>query len=604
MAQTNLGSKFKLLKGPFEFISSYGTKDGNDIYFATDKGIIKANGVMIGAHAVADASILAGTNTLQINFIDGTDTSVDLSGINLAQTLKEELIGESTDTSVADTIYGAKKFAEDFTKAYVDASINDLDVADISATGQAIIAVGETDGKIHATAGDIAAEHVTIADASGKFTAVNVEAALAELANGAATYSFTKVTDNLPTNVKEAWQLVETKNSTPSNVGDPINIYKDSALLGVKVSKHGIQWTNGNWGTDPTDSSVDVLALAYEDKNGAVQVVELNVGDFLRESEFKDGLQVTNNEVSVKIDSDSEGFLTVSGNGVKLAGVQTAINTAKNELIGDDANSLVGDASVLTLKSLRNKVLNLDGTDVKIATGYAKADTATGVAANDTVNVAFGKVEKQIDSLGADAVKHVTVNGQTADVSNNTASVTIDGADIALDGYAKASAEAAIAATDTVNGALGKLEYKADANKAAIDILNGTDTTAGSVAKSINDAIEGLDVSDTSVANQYVAEVSETDGKISVVRAAIPVIGVEDASEGGKVAINTKLDANSKVSTDKANLTSITLAGYDATAAGVTAASVEATDTLGAAIAKIEAMLSWTVVTADTNAGA
>ena len=110
------------------------------------------------------------------------------------------------------------------------------------------------------------------------------------------------------------------------------------------------------------------------------------------------------------------------------------------------------------------------------------------------------------------------------------------------------------------------------------------------------DAIEGLDVSDASVANQYVAEVSEADGKISVVRAAIPVIGVEDASVASQVAINATLDSNSKVSTDKANLTSITLGGYSTD--GVAAADVAATDTLGTAIAKIEAMLSWTVVTA------
>jgi hypothetical protein len=595
MAQT-LGQKFKLLKGPFELIGSYGLANGNDIYFATDKGIIKANGQMIGAHAVQDASILEGTNTLQINFIDGTNTTVDLSGINLAQTLKNELIGQAGDASNANTIYGAKKYAEDFAKAYADASINGLDVADISTAGQAIIAVGQTDGKIHAIAGNIAAANVTIADASGNFAAETVEAALAELATGAATYSFTKVTDGLANNVLEAWQLVETKNDVSSNVGDPINIYKDSALLGVKVTKSGIQWTNNAWGADPTTGD-DVLALAYEDKNGTVQVVELNVANFLRESEFKDGLQVTSGEVSVKIDANSEDFLTVSSTGVKLDGVQTAINTAKNGLIGTDADSLVGDSSTLTLKSLRNKVLNLDGTDVKIATGYAKADSATGVAANDTVNVAFGKVEKQIDSLGADAVKSVTVNGQNASVTNNNASVTIDGADIALDGYTKGSAEAAIAATDTVNGALGKLEYKADTNKAAIDLLNGPDTSVGSVAKSIKDAIEGLDVSDTSVANQYVAEVSEADGKISVVRAAIPVIGVEDASVASQVAINAKLDSNSKVSTDKANLTSITLGGYSTT--GIAAANVAATDTLGTAIAKIEAMLSWTVVTAD-----
>lgn len=45
------------------------------------------------------------------------------------------------------------------------------------------------------------------------------------------------------------------------------------------------------------------------------------------------GINITNKNVSVKVDTASEAFLTVGEAGVKLSGVQDAINTAKNEAI-------------------------------------------------------------------------------------------------------------------------------------------------------------------------------------------------------------------------------------------------------------------------------
>lgn len=58
-------------------------------------------------------------------------------------------------------------------------------------------------------------------------------------------------------------------------------------------------------------------------------------------------------------------------------------------------------------------------------------------------------------------------------------------------------------------------------NAAAITTLNGADTVSGSVAQKIKAAIDALDVNDTAVTGQFVTKVSETNGKISVTRAAI-----------------------------------------------------------------------------------
>ena len=65
------------------------------------------------------------------------------------------------------------------------------------------------------------------------------------------------------------------------------------------------------------------------------------------EAVFKDGLQVSdNNEISVKIDDSSENFLTVSEDGVKISGVQDAIdNSVSDRLSGVSVN---GKAAVVT----------------------------------------------------------------------------------------------------------------------------------------------------------------------------------------------------------------------------------------------------------------
>ena len=64
---------------------------------------------------------------------------------------------------------------------------------------------------------------------------------------------------------------------------------------------------------------------------------------------------------------------------------------------------------------------------------------------------------------------------QTTTVNSKALSgnITLDGSDIALTGYTEASAASAIAATDTVNEAIGKLEYKID------NATTGTVTSVG-----------------------------------------------------------------------------------------------------------------------------
>lgn len=94
----------------------------------------------------------------------------------------------------------------------------------------------------------------------------------------------------------------------------------------------------------------------------------------------------------------------------------------------------------------------------------------------------------------------------------------------------------------------------------------------------VTNAINALDVTDTAVANQYVSQVVQTDGKIAVTRAALPVTSVTEGSANGTIAVN---GAN-------VNVHGLGSAAYtdaaDYEAAGAAAAAVAALDVEDAAV--------------------
>lgn len=98
---------------------------------------------------------------------------------------------------------------------------------------------------------------------------------------------------------------------------------------------------------------------------------------------------------------------------------------------------------------------------------------------------------------------------------------------LAMTGYAKPTtlSNQALLATESLNTALGKLEYRLEKEV--------SDRT-----KSIND----LDYSDTAVTDNYVSEVSEVDGIISVKRVALPTLQTGTANGTVKLSNGTNVD--------------------------------------------------------------
>ena len=129
-------------------------------------------------------------------------------------------------------------------------------------------------------------------------------------------------------------------------------------------------------------------------------------------------------------------------------------------------------------------------------------------------------------------------------------------------------------------------KVEVDALKKAVDDLKGNPSTSTSGDTSVEGAkrytdgkIAELDVTDAAVENQYVSSVSETDGKITVSRAAIPIVGVTDTKENDKFVTSIKLEGNI-VKAERAQITSsqVSRVATDITGVTVEAALKEVKD--------------------------
>lgn len=122
-----------------------------------------------------------------------------------------------------------------------------------------------------------------------------------------------KIADPVGSNIETVYELVD---SLGNRLGEQIVVKKDSHLLSAELVKN------------ESTGIASVIRLTYLDENHSERIIDIDIKDFLQEAEFKDGLKVVNGEVSVKRDDNSEGFLSLSSGGVKVSGIQDAIDSA------------------------------------------------------------------------------------------------------------------------------------------------------------------------------------------------------------------------------------------------------------------------------------
>lgn len=342
------------------------------------------------------------------------------------------------------TVFDTAEISGDI-DAKIAAAIEALNLAEIATSG---------------LASDAATTPITASSTSVAVTGTDAAAQIASLAttlksvqDNASKYKLVALTaaevaalsDN---NVKEAYKLVsfqgaETAQTVYTQVGDVVKIYKDSSLteayLGSDadtanastgaVTKYAYELIS-NPTTKVTEDAYNAMSASdkalyqpinsqslnfvYQLANGSYELVKVDVSKFLSESEFGNGLEVSpSGVVSVKVDSTSESFLTVGANGVKISGVQDAIDAAVSggfdTLDATVRGALNNDDTIATNKHVGVKVVEENG----LLTGVTvvENDIASATALSNHIT-AYNQAIADLESRKADKSALTTLDGE------------------------------------------------------------------------------------------------------------------------------------------------------------------------------------------------
>ena len=190
--------------------------------------------------------------------------------------------------------------------------------------------------------------------------------------------------------------------------------------------------------------------------------------------------------------------------------------------------TLIGDAENPDADSVINKVTEVIDWFKDVSETEKGATLISDVAAN---KAAIGtktventnSIYKRIEDL--EAKKH-TVSDVTATTGKYVSGVKVDDTGALTIKETELTA-AGVAATPIT---AGDETVAVEGDKVSKQIASLAKSIKAA-AKTADDAIKALDVTDTAVAGQYVSAVSETDGKITVTRADLPTLSVKTGSE-------------------------------------------------------------------------
>ena len=439
-----------------------------------------------------------------------TATVKNLTDVKLAG------LSSTADTKITstDTLGGAL--------AKLQGQIDSMDKAAAAVDGQVVTTVAEEDGKVTETKASVKDLHLggysKEADATGDIASSDtINTALSKLENkvgankvsnadhsivvteptGAITtdikvninsnekviklgdngiytkLNLVKITDGLPATVKESYEF---RDSDGAKIGESIDIPKDSHIVSITY-----------------DESSQELVYDYLDAEGKTQTTKINLSNLILETEVENGIQSLNGKLSIKLDTtgDDTGngkFLTVGADGLKLDGVTDAITAAIESL---DATG--GTQTIAGGKHVAVEVAEVNG---KITTVTVVED-----------NIASKSL---LDELSGKAVTAVAMTGGTANIvdndSNGTKKITIntDGSKIFMTGYAKGSDSGAVATSDSINVAIGKLENQIASKVDALDATVSGQTADGKVKVQVvqeNGVLTAVTVTGTGIAS-------------------------------------------------------------------------------------------------------
>lgn len=376
--------------------------------------------------------------TVGVKQVAGKITSVTVSDSDIASA---ELLGTISDAKDKATAFG--RIAQE--AADREAAIKALNFGSVGGNGQVITTISQTDGKVSATAATLSADNVAFTSSDTAFTSNNVSAALDALYTRSGDGSKVVIDSGTTT---EGYSKTYTFTQGGIEIGK-IDIPKDLVVKSGSVVKGN--WNDGVF-TENVSGSGTALRLVIANKEETP--IYINTLDLVKDHTGGNGIAISDtNEISVKIAEGSEKFLSVDEKGVKLDGVQNAINkaaaSATTKVVKTDGGSHVtvtpsksdvdgsvtyqiSESDIASAELLGTKN---DASTAETAFGYIAKEVTARTAAIGALNLTqVGGDGKVITTISQSSGK-VSVTAATLGAENVSAStITDDGTKVAVTG--------------------------------------------------------------------------------------------------------------------------------------------------------------------------
>lgn len=365
----------------------------------------------------------------------------------------------------ADTVEGSIAKAEKDAKDYADEKVAALDFTDSAVDGQFVDSVSEADGVVSVTRKPITSndKSVVLNTANGVDLSVNIDgttilrdgetgvlsvasAALVQyvganaikvsevqegnktisLAINSADKVLTQTTDGLLTNINLTWSNTDGlklmgKEGTVIATIPATDFIKDGMLENVELKAASVE--------EPIGEETEGTFLVFTfNTDAGKEVINLDVTSLIDIYTAGNGINIAGKVVSIKRDASSEAFLTVGADGLKLSGVQDAINAAKAESQAaiDKVEASVGlaaDGSFVAptdsnytdaATSVMDAISKLDAQVKANETAIAETEAAAiSVVPGNGISVTGDGTEKTITAVAKvdDPIIEVSANG-------------------------------------------------------------------------------------------------------------------------------------------------------------------------------------------------
>lgn len=265
------------------------------------------------------------------------------------------------------------------------------------------------------------------------------------------------------------------------------------------------------------------IVFTWKTVDGETKTDEVSVADFVQTYTAGAGLELSENEFAVKIDSESEAFLNVGTNGVKLAGVQTAIDTAKQAAIDDAAAKYATTGALSELETaIDGRLDTLEAIDHTLLATKAELEPIATAASN--AETAVGNLESRFDEIVAvggepNAINKIQVNGKELTITEKTVNIEVPTSLSGLEGWTALDERVTAAKTQADKGVsdASAAQAKADNNANEITAIGGRLTTLETDRTAHAGRLDALETANAQHTGEYTALKNIVDGHVTAI---------------------------------------------------------------------------------------